>query len=98
MKPRQIFRWILGVLFVLSIWTAYANVFSDDAAVRAKARAALGVAASCGETCKVSGLRGDRSMFDERIEYDVVGRGHYLVVCRRAYIAFGEHACTVSGP
>jgi hypothetical protein len=92
---RKIFRWGTLILFVLSVWTAYANVLSDDAEVRTKARAAIVKASGCGENCTLQGLRGDRGMFEETIELDVVKHGHFVAVCRRAYISFGEHTCTV---
>lgn len=34
-------------------------------------------------------------MLEERIEYDIVKHGHYVVVCRRAFIVAGDHACGV---
>jgi hypothetical protein len=93
---RRIFQWLTVGLTALCIWTAYANVLSDDAEVRAKARSTANTAAGCGEDCKLDGLRGDRGMFDETIEYDLVKRGHYVVVCRRAYVFVGDYACTVT--
>jgi hypothetical protein len=95
-RRRQIFQWFTVLLFLVSVWTAYANVLSDDTDVRAKARAAVNQAAGCGDDCKLEGLRGDRGMFAERIEYDVLNHGHYVVVCRRAFIVAGDHACTVT--
>lgn len=96
MRWRQFFQWFTVLLLVLSVWTAYANVLSDDGDVRAKARATVNHAAGCGEDCKLEGLRGDRGMFEERIEYDVVKHGHYVVVCRRAFIVAGDYACNVT--
>jgi hypothetical protein len=84
------------VLLLVSVWTVYANVLSDDAEVRAKARATVNQAAGCGDDCKLEGLRGERGMLEERIEYDVVKHGHYVVVCRRAFIVAGDYACTVT--
>lgn len=78
---------------MVCVWTAYANVLSDDAPVRAKARATVNQAAGCGDACELEGLHGDRGMLEERIEYDVVGHGHYVVVCRRAFILAGDYAC-----
>jgi len=95
-RARRIFQWFTFFLFLLSGWVAYANVLSDDAEVRALARAALGEAAGCKDACKIESLRGDRGMVEERLEYDVVGRGHYTVVCRRTLIAFGPHTCHAS--
>jgi hypothetical protein len=97
-RARRIFQWFTFFLFVLTAWVAWANVLSDDTDVRARARAALGEAAGCGDACKIESLRGDRGMIEEKIEYDVVGRGHFTVVCRRASIAFGEHVCRASKP
>jgi hypothetical protein len=84
------------LLLVVSAWTAYANVLSDDSDVRAKARSTVGRAAACAGECKLEGLRGDRGMLEERIEYDVVKHGHYVVVCRRAFIIAGDYACEVA--
>lgn len=93
---RKLFSSFTVLLVVLCAWTAYANVLSDDTAVRAQARAAVDQAAGCGVDCKLEGLRGDRGMFEERIEYDVVKRGRYVVVCRRAFIVAGDHRCEVT--
>lgn len=93
---RRIFQWFTVVLLVVSVWTAYANVVSDDAEVRAKAKAAVDVAAGCGDACRIEGLRGDRGMLEERIEYDLVKHGHFVVVCRREFIAVGDYTCQVT--
>ncbi len=95
MRTRQLFQWFTVLLFGVCVWTAYANVLSDDDDVRAKARTTVNQAAGCGEDCKLEGLRGDRGMLEERIEYDVVKHGHYVVVCRRAFIVAGDYACDV---
>lgn len=93
---RRLFQWFTVLLLLVCVWTAYANVVSDDAGVRAQARSTVNQAAGCGEGCKLEGLRGERGMLEERIEYDVLNHGHYVVVCRRAYIIAGEHACNVT--
>ena len=95
MRRRQLFQWFTVLLLVVCVWTAYANVLSDDTAVRAKARATVNQAAGCGDDCKLEGLRGDRGMLEERIEYDVLNHGHYVVTCRRAFIIAGDYACEV---
>jgi hypothetical protein len=92
---RRIFQWFTVLLFIVSLWTAYANVLSDDTEVRAKARAAVNTAAGCGDDCKLENMRGDRGMIEERIEYDIRKHGHYVVVCRRAFIVAGDYACDV---
>ena len=96
MRRRQLFQWFTVLLLLLCVWTAYANVFSDDTDVLAKARATVNQAAGCADACKLESLRGDRGMFEERIEYDVVKRGRYVVVCRRALIVAGEYGCDVA--
>ena len=83
------------LLLVVCVWTAYANVLTDDANVRVMARETVNQAAGCGEGCKLEGLRGERGMLEERIEYDVVHHGHYVVVCRRAFIVAGDYGCEV---
>ncbi len=90
------FQWFTAVLLVVCVWTAYANVLSDDTDVRAKARSVVNTAAGCGEDCKIEGLRGERGMITEEIEYDLHRGGHYVVACRRAFIAFGDYTCTVT--
>jgi hypothetical protein len=93
---RKVFQWFTVVLLLASLWTAYANVLSDDTDVRAKARATVNAAAGCGDECKLERLRGDRGMLDETIAYDILKHGHYVVTCRRPYVAFGDHACAVT--
>ena len=96
MRWRQLFQWFTILLLGLCVWTAYANVLSDDGDVQAKARATVNEAAGCGDQCKLEGLHGDRGMLEERIEYDVVRHGHYVVVCRRAFIVAGDYGCNVT--
>jgi hypothetical protein len=95
-RRRQIFQLFTVVLLVVSIWTAYANVLSDDTDVRKQARTTVNAAAGCGDECKVESLRGERGMLEERIEYEILKHGHYVVVCRRAYIVVGDYACAVT--
>lgn len=96
MRRRRLFQWFTVVLFLVCAWTVYANVLSDDAVVREMARATVVQAVGCGDDCKLAGLRGDRGMLETRIEYDVVAHGHYVVVCRRAFIVAGDYTCEVS--
>jgi hypothetical protein len=84
------------VLLGVSIWTAYANVFADDTALRARAGELARTQAGCGDRCKVTGVRISRGMLEETMEYDMAGPGTYVVTCRRAYVVAGEHACTAS--
>jgi hypothetical protein len=89
---RKAFQWFTIVLLLVSIWTVYANVLSDDAAVRTKARATAETALKC-DGCKLEGMRGERGMLDETIGYDFLGKGHVVVACRRAFIVAGDYAC-----
>ena len=93
---RRFFQWFTAALLVVSLWTVYANVLSDDADVRAKAKAAAYGAAGCADECKLESLRGERGMLDETIEYDILKHGHWVVTCRRAFIVAGSYTCTVS--
>jgi hypothetical protein len=83
-------------LLLVTAWGTYANILSDDTEVRAKARSAVNTAAGCGADCRLDGLRGDRGMFEERIEYDVIKHGHFVAVCRRAWIIAGDYSCDVT--
>lgn len=93
------FRIFTILLLGVSILTAYMNVFSDDSEIRARANELARKQAGCGDKCKVINITGSRGMFDEQTEYDIdgPGAGHYVVVCRRAYVAIGDYACRVSG-
>lgn len=95
---RRAFRGFTFVLFGLCIWTAYANVFSDDTAVRAQAGQLARTTAGCGDKCKVVGMEGDRGMISETISFTIDGKGQVVVTCRRAFIVAGEYACTAEGP
>ncbi|MBX3190539.1 MAG: hypothetical protein KF819_26295 [Labilithrix sp.] len=90
---RLVFRYFTITLLLVSAWTAYANVFSDDAEVRAKAEAQARAQAGCGEQCKPTSLKIDRGMFEERVEYDFDRKGHVVVVCRRQSLIFGDYTC-----
>lgn len=95
---RGVLRVFTIALLGLTAWTAYANVFSDDLDVRARAGELARVTAGCGDACKVVSMHGDRGMLSETLAYDIEGKGRILVECRRAFVAFGEYACVASGP
>ena len=90
------FRVFTVLLLLVAIWTAYANVFSDDTDVRARAGELVRKTAGCGDKCRQTGMRGSRGMFEESIEYDIDGVGGFLVTCRRAFIIGGDYACVAS--
>jgi len=91
---RKLLQWLTLALFALCVWTAYANVLSDDTEVRVKAVNAL--EKMLGEKIELEHFRGDRGMIEETIEYEVRKKGRFVVTCRRPYIAFGEHVCVVT--
>ena len=90
------FRIFTVVLLSVTIWTAYANVFSEDTELRARAADLARKEAGCGDRCKVTGMRGSRGMLEESFEYDMDGAPGWLVTCRRAYVIAGDYACTAT--
>jgi hypothetical protein len=89
----SLFRVVTIVLVMVSLWTAYANVFSDDTELRARAGELARKQAGCGDKCKVTAMRGSRGMFEESIEYDMDSVGGWVVTCRRAHVIAGDYAC-----
>jgi len=86
---------VIGLL-VLVAWTAYRNVFADDSAVRARAERLARDTAGCGASCTFARLEGSRGIISETITYTLHPTGTVTVTCRRAYIAFGDYACTAA--
>jgi hypothetical protein len=95
---RRVFRAATAVLFVVCLWTIYANVLSDDTAVRAQAGQAARTTAGCGDKCKVVNMEGERGMLSEVITFTMEGKGQYVATCRRAFVIAGDYACTVAKP
>lgn len=95
---RRAFSFLTAILFVLCIWTAYANVFSDDTALRARAGELARQKAGCGDKCKLVQMQGTRGMLSEEITYTFDGLGMFVVTCRRPYVSFGDHVCEASKP
>lgn len=95
---RRVFQYFTVILLLACVWTAYANVISDDTEVRAKARATVNKFAGCpdNEACPMQSMKGERGMITESIEYDLVKHGHYVVLCRREYVIAGEYSCHVT--
>jgi hypothetical protein len=89
----SLFRLFTIVLLIVCGWTAYANVFSDDTDVRAKAGELARKEAGCGDKCKQTQMHGNRGMIEESIEYEMDKVGTIVVTCRRASIVFGDYAC-----
>jgi hypothetical protein len=92
-RAARLFRVFTMLLLGVSIWTVYANVFSDDTALRARAGELARKEAGCGDKCKVTGMRGSRGMLEESIEYDMDGSSGWVVTCRRAYVIAGDYSC-----
>ncbi len=88
-----VFRVFTILLLIVSGWTAYANVFSDDTEVRAKAGELARKEAGCGDKCKQTQMRGNRGMLEESFEYEMDKVGTIAVTCRRASIVFGDYSC-----
>lgn len=93
---RRLLRASTFVLLALCLWTVYANVLSDDMAVRAKAGELARNTAGCGDKCKVVGMNGERGMFSEDIVFDISPQGTFNVSCRRSAVIFGEYACVAA--
>jgi hypothetical protein len=92
-NARRALRTVTILLFVMTGWTAYANVLSDDAEVRATADATARAHAGCGEACKLANVNGERGMLSTEITYDMHPKGRVVVVCRRPFVAVGDFAC-----
>lgn len=93
---KRISSGLTTVLLIITAVMAYENVISDDKEVRDLAKKTATEAAGCGGGCRMSGFRGDRGMIHETIEYDFDPQGHYVISCRRAYVAIGDYSCTVT--
>jgi hypothetical protein len=96
MVKRRIFQWFTFGLLLVTAWMAFPNVLSDDTAVRKLAKDTVTEYAGCKDKCQVSGMRGDRGMVNETIEYDIDRMGHYAVACHRKVIFVGDYVCVVT--
>lgn len=97
MKARLswVFRIFTILLVGVTIWTASANVFSDDTAVKAQAADLARKTAGCGDKCKLVNMHGSRGMVDEEIDYEFHDVGTFHVSCRRANVIVGDYTCGV---
>jgi hypothetical protein len=87
---------VVAVIVVLAIYTVYANVLSDDLAVRSAAELAARAKAGCGEKCSLAKMEGSRGAFKETLEFTFRDAGLVTVTCRRPYIAFGAYTCVAA--
>jgi hypothetical protein len=90
-------KWVVSALItsfvLLAIWTAYANVLSDDTALRARADTLAREKAGCGNACKLIRAEGSRGIIEQRITYRFSRPAVVTVACRRRYVVFGSHVC-----
>jgi len=97
---RRVFRVFTIVLFLVSAWTAYSNVYAPlpDGVGDAARKAA------CGGECRITHVTIDRGMLGTSFTYDVVktdtmtNGGRVAAVCRRAQVIVGDYRCTPSTP
>lgn len=94
---RRVFRYFTAALLLCCLCAIYFNVLVDDAPVRALATETLRKTAGCGEKCKLDSFQGSRNIVQEKLEYDVEGKGHWVVMCRRDFIIVGAHTCKATG-
>ena len=73
-------------------------MFADDSAVRASAEQLARETAGCGGRCTLVRIAGSRGVFAERIGFNFKDVGMVAVTCHRAYIAFGDYACSAEKP
>jgi hypothetical protein len=88
---------VISLLLVIAIgvvgWAVYANVFSDDSAVRKLAEERARAVAGCGAKCTVKRMEGSRGLLNEQIQFEFADGLKVLVECKRTYIAFGTYSC-----
>lgn len=95
---RRAFRALTFVLLGLTLWLAWANVLSDDTAVRAKAEQTARAFAGCNAACRLLDMHGDRGMLSTEVSYTIDKTGVVIVTCRRPQVAFGDHECVAAKP
>jgi hypothetical protein len=92
---RRAFAALTFVVCFVTAWAAYTNVLADNSELLIRAREVARQRAACGK-CNPSAMHGERGMTEQRMEYDYPGVGQVTVVCRRAWIIFGEYSCEAS--
>ena len=88
----RVFGALTFVVFVVTAWMAYANVFGDMNEFADKAHEAARAKAGCGK-CDPTSARYERGMISQTIVYEFTRAGTITVVCRRDAIVFGEYRC-----
>jgi hypothetical protein len=82
-------------LVALSAFTVYRNVLADDSAVRVMAETLARDTAGCHD-CKATRIEIKRGVLGESFEFTMQNGAGVAISCRRAYIAFGDQACTAT--
>jgi hypothetical protein len=80
-----------AVLFVVALMV-YMNVLASDAEVLARAEQAARTKIAC-KDCAYTRVSGTSRVIDKRYTF-AFDRTEVRVVCRRAYIALGDFACS----
>ncbi|AKV01003.1 hypothetical protein AKJ09_07666 [Labilithrix luteola] len=83
--------WMLGGLCAFAV---YANVLSDDTALRARAETVARQQAGCNDKCRMTRAEIQRSVLEYRADYEMEGSSAVQVRCRRQAIVVGDYACT----
>ena len=81
------------MLFVVA-FMVYMNVLAPDAEVLAKAEVVARDKVGC-KDCVRTRVEGKSRVIDKKYAFTFDKAGSVTIVCRRAYIAFGDFGCTV---
>lgn len=93
MNARRAFRWFTIVLFFACLGAIVMNVVSDNTELLTRAERIAREKAGCDKDCRMTGMRGERGMIEQKMVYGMKGVGEVTVVCRRAFIVVGDYAC-----
>ena len=86
--------YLIGLAMIgVVAWGVYANVLSDDTAVRKQAEEHARASAGCGAKCTVRKIEGSRGLLNEQLQFEFADGAKILVECKRAYVAFGAYTC-----
>jgi hypothetical protein len=76
-------------------FAVYANVLSDDTALRARTAQLVRQHAGCSDGCRITQTEIHRSVLEYRADYEIEGVGTIRVTCGRKGVAIGEQECRV---
>ncbi len=83
---------VLLVVILLTLFTAYRNVLSGEAALRTMAESLARDAAGCRD-CKATRIEGKRGVLSTSYSFTMPNGAVVSVTCKRPYLAFGDYAC-----